>query len=229
MKQTILIIDDDEQLIKRLQTYLEGFDYEVLTALHPAEGLKILSDSKPHLVILDVMLPDMNGFEVCKEIRKTSEIPVIILSARGETTDRVVGLEIGADDYLPKPFEPRELVARIQSVLRRSKEEQPTATTLTFDGLTVDFEKHRVLLDDDPVELTSTEFALLKLFVQNAGTVLNRDVIMETVAGIEWESYNRSVDVLVHKLRHKLNDDSKHPRYLKTVRGTGYLFLGTPA
>ncbi len=175
------------------------------------------------------MLPDMTGFDVCKEIRKTSEIPVIILSARGETTDRVVGLEIGADDYLPKPFEPRELVARIQSVLRRSGEEQPAVTILVFDGLQVDLEKHQVLLDGSPVELTSTEFELLKLFVQNAGKVLNRDLIMETIAGIEWESYNRSVDVLVHKLRHKLNDDSKSPRYLKTIRGTGYLFLGKPA
>ncbi len=229
MKQNILIIDDDEQLIKRLQAYLEGFGYDVLTATHPAKGLQIFNDSKPHLIILDVMLPDMTGFEVCKEIRKTSDIPVIILSARGETTDRVVGLEIGADDYLPKPFEPRELVARIRSVLRRSREEQPAVTTLVFDGLQVDLEKHQVLLDGAPVELTSTEFELLKLFVQNAGKVLNRDLIMETIAGIEWESYNRSVDVLVHKLRHKLYDDSKSPRYLKTIRGTGYLFLGKPA
>ena len=229
MKQTILIIDDDEQLIKRLQAYLEGFGYDVVTATHPAQGLQIFNDSKPHLIILDVMLPDMTGFDVCKEIRKTSDIPVIILSARGETTDRVVGLEIGADDYLPKPFEPRELVARIQSVLRRSREEQPAVTTLIFDGLQVDLDKHQVLLDGVPVELTSTEFELLKLFVQNAGKVLNRDLIMETIAGIEWESYNRSVDVLIHKLRHKLNDDSKSPKYLKTIRGAGYLFLGKPA
>ena len=229
MKQTILIIDDDEQLIKRLQAYLEGFGYDVVTATHPAQGLQIFNDSKPHLIILDVMLPDMTGFDVCKEIRKTSDIPVIILSARGETTDRVVGLEIGADDYLPKPFEPRELVARIQSVLRRSREEQPAVTILIFDGLQVDLDKHQVLLDGVPVELTSTEFELLKLFVQNAGKVLNRDLIMETIAGIEWESYNRSVDVLIHKLRHKLNDDSKSPKYLKTIRGAGYLFLGKPA
>ncbi len=229
MKQAILVIDDDEQLIRRLKTYLEGFDYEVLTALHPAEGLQMFRDSRPDLIILDVMLPDMTGFEVCKEIRKSSEIPVIILSARGETMDRVVGLEIGADDYLPKPFEPRELVARIQSVLRRSREEPVETTRLVFEGLEVDFEKHRVQLDDEPVELTSTEFELLKLFVRNAGKVLNRDIIMETVAGIEWESYNRSVDVLVHKLRHKLKDDSKSPRFLKTVWGTGYLFLGRPA
>ncbi len=229
MKQTILIIDDDEQLVKRLQSYLAGFGYEILIALHPGDGLRIFRDSGPHLIILDVMLPDMTGFDVCKEIRKTSKVPVIILSARGETMDRVVGLEIGADDYLPKPFEPRELVARIQSVLRRSRDEGLATTTLTFDGLRVDLEKHMVSLDGAPVELTSTEFELLKLFVQNAGTVLSRDKIMEIVAGIEWESYNRSVDVLVHKLRHKLNDNSKSPRYLKTIRGTGYLFLGKPA
>lgn len=231
MEKTILIIDDDEQLNERLRSYLESFNYTVLTAEHPEEGLRRIADLKLHLIILDVVLPDMNGFEVCREIRKTSEIPIIILSARGEVTDRIVGLEIGADDYLPKPFEPRELLARIQTVLRRSREEQAEEekSILKFDDLIVDLQKYQVLLDDESVDLTSTEFELLKLFVHNPGKVMSRDIIMETVAGIEWESYNRSVDVLVHKLRQKLKDNPKNPRYLKTYRGAGYIFVGSPA
>lgn len=224
--QKILIIDDDERLLERLQNYLNGFGFETFTACHPESGLKTLESVNPQLVILDVMLPEMSGFEICKEIRKTSDIPVIILSARGEVTDRVVGLEIGADDYLPKPFEPRELVARIQSVLRRSRDRKKISNTFICKGLKVDINSYSVWLDDNPVELTSTEFELLKLFIQNVGKILNRDYIMETISGIEWESYNRSVDVMVHKLRSKLGDDSKKPVYLKTIRGAGYIFLG---
>ncbi|MBU2514997.1 response regulator transcription factor [bacterium] len=225
MKPKILVIDDDEKLNELLTGYLDRYGFEVDTTTTPTNGLELIASYEPNLVILDVMLPEMDGFEVCKAIRRESSVPIIMLTARGEVTDKVVGLEIGADDYMPKPFEPRELVARIQSVLRRSKSESRSAI-LTFGELTINLENHDVSIGNESIELTSTEFELLTLFVKNPGKVLNRDQIMEWVSGIEWESFNRSVDVLVSRLRQKLGDDPKHPRYLKTIWGTGYLFLG---
>ncbi len=224
MKSKIFIIDDDEKLNELLTEYLAKYGFEVETSVNPVEGLERMKTIDPDLIILDVMLPEIEGFEVCKIIRQESTIPIIMLTARGEITDKVVGLEIGADDYMPKPFEPRELVARIQSVLRRSKSETKT-NILDFSGLKVNLENHDVTINDELIELTSTEFELLTLFVKNPGKVLSRDQIMEWVSGIEWESFNRSVDVLVSRLRHKLGDDPKHPKYLKTIWGTGYLFL----
>ncbi len=224
MKAKILIIDDDEKLNDLLHDYFAKFDLQVFSAIHPKKGFKLLTNEKPDLVILDVMLPDMDGFEICKEIRKESNIPIIMLTARGDITDKVVGLEIGADDYLAKPFEPRELVARIQSVLRRSGEKKETKL-LQFGTLTINTANHEVKLGDMIIDLTSAEYELLILFTKNQGSVLSRDEIMDRVRGIEWESFDRSVDVLVSRLRHKLHDDPKHPNYLKTVWGTGYLFL----
>ncbi|MBU3916061.1 response regulator transcription factor [bacterium] len=227
MKQTVLVIDDDEKLNDLLEDYLAKYGFEVISSTHPIEGLELIRSKAPDLVILDVMLPEMDGFEVCKKIRQDSSIPIIMLTARGEITDKVVGLELGADDYLPKPFEPRELVARIQSVLRRSGNIS-NSPLLVFNDLTVNLENHEVRIKEEIIDLTSTEFELLTLFVKHPGKVLNRDQIMEWVSGIEWESFNRSVDVLVSRLRQKLKDDPKHPVYLKTIWGTGYLFLGKP-
>ncbi len=227
MNQKIIIIDDDEKLCELLIDYLSKYGYQVLTSPLPSEGIELIDKHKPDLIILDVMLPEMDGFEVCKKIRQDSSIPIIMLTARGEVTDKVVGLELGADDYMPKPFEPRELVARIQSVLRRSKADD-ISSVLKFGELTVNLENHEVIINGEEIELTSTEFELLTLFVKHPGKVLSRDQIMEWVSGIEWESFNRSVDVLVSRLRHKLMDDPKHPIYLKTIWGTGYLFLGKP-
>ena len=224
MKHSILIIDDDEKLTALLEDYLKNFGFEVTSAAHPHIGLNLLKNGSFHLVILDVMLPEMDGFEVCKQIRHESTVPIVMLTARGEVTDRVVGLELGADDYLPKPFEPRELVARIQSVLRRFQD-TPSTDVVTFGDLAVNLSTYEVRLNETLVELTSAEFELLALFMKNPGKVLDRDQIMEKVRGIEWESFNRSVDVLVSRLRQKLKDDPKHPRYLKTIWGTGYLFI----
>lgn len=227
MKSKVLIIDDDEKLNELLTEYLGRYGFEVKTITSPTEALDFIKSYQPNLIILDIMLPEMDGFEVCKVIRQESSIPIIMLTARGEVTDKVVGLEIGADDYMPKPFEPRELVARIQSVLRRSNSETKSSSpVLAFGELKVNLENHDVLIGDQELELTSTEFELLTLFVKNPGKVMSRDQIMEWVSGIEWESFNRSVDVLVSRLRQKLGDDPKHPRYLKTIWGTGYLFLG---
>ena len=224
MNPRLFIIDDDEKLVELLQEYLSGFGFEVGHAFDPASGLKALEAFEPQLLILDVMLPGFDGFEALKRLRKPSDLPVIMLTARGELTDKVVGLEIGADDYLSKPFEPRELVARIQTVLRRSAPKNHKAQ-LVFGPLVIDLKAHLVFLDNVQVELTSTEFELLRLLAHSPGQVLSRDQIMAEVAGIEWESYNRSIDVLVSRLRHKLGDDPKRPRFLKTVWGSGYLFL----
>jgi len=221
----LLIIDDDEKLNKLLTDYLGKMGFEVMSATLPSQGLEKLEREAPDLVILDVMLPEMDGFEVCRTIRLSSTIPVIMLTARGEVMDRVVGLEIGADDYLPKPFEPRELVARIQSILRRVQAKRSSGVK-KIGGLSIDFHKLEVTVDEKPVGLTSSEFECLALLVKNSGKVLNRDQIIEQLRGIEWDAFNRSVDITMSRLRQKLGDDPKNPRFIKTIWGTGYLFIG---
>jgi DNA-binding response OmpR family regulator len=225
MKFTILIIDDDEKLNQMLKEFLSDFDFNVLTAFEPDKGLKILKEKSPDLIILDIMLPQMNGFEVCKTIRKTDTVPIIMLTARGEVMDKVVGLELGADDYLPKPFEPRELVARIQSILRRTKQDNQSQIE-TFGRLAMDYEKHVVLLDGKDVGLTTNEFTAFSLLVKNAGKVLNRDQILDALRGMECEAFNRSVDITMSRIRQKLKDNPKNPSFIKTIWGTGYLFIG---
>lgn len=225
MNSRLLIIDDDEKLNKLLTDYLGKMGFEVMSETLPSQGLEKLEREAPDLVILDVMLPEMDGFEVCRTIRLSSTIPVIMLTARGEVMDRVVGLEIGADDYLPKPFEPRELVARIQSILRRVQAKRSSGVK-KIGGLSIDFHKLEVTVDEKPVGLTSSEFECLALLVKNSGKVLNRDQIIEQLRGIEWDAFNRSVDITMSRLRQKLGDDPKNPRFIKTIWGTGYLFIG---
>ena len=227
MEATILIIDDDEKLNRLLTNFLSEFGFKTLTAIHPQDGLKTLNQKSPDLVILDVMLPGMDGFEVCKTIRQRSLVPIIMLTARGELMDKVVGLELGADDYLPKPFEPRELVARIHSVLRRARKVDKTQLQY-FDRLEVDFSKHTVKLDDSIVDLTTNEFTALALLVGNPGKVFSRDEILQALRGIDCDAFNRSVDITMSRLRQKLNDDPKNPTFIKTVWGTGYVFIGKP-
>jgi DNA-binding response OmpR family regulator len=174
MQEHILIIDDDEKLNALLNDYLAQFDYKISTATHPQQGLQFIKERNPDLLILDIMLPEMSGFELCKEIRKQYRKPIIMLTARGEVTDRIVGLELGADDYLPKPFDPRELLARIQSVLRRFvyKSEQQM---IVIGDLTINIDKQSVDINNKPVTLTTMEFELLALFARNPGRVLTRD------------------------------------------------------
>ena len=223
-KHRILIIDDDNKLNKLLTDYLSPFGFEVFTASKPDDGLRYLKANAPDLIILDVMLPDMNGFELCKIIRMDHTVPIIMLTARGEVTDRIVGLELGADDYLAKPFEPRELVARIQAVLRRSAD-IPPAGIRSFGRLGIDFSKRTAFLDNKPLFLTTNEFAALVLFARNAGRVLDRDQILQELRGIDSEAFNRSVDITISRLRQKLGDDPKDPAFIKTVWGTGYVFV----
>lgn len=225
MKATILIIDDDAKLNQLLIGFLGDFGFNVVAATRPEDGLKKIDQEAPDLIILDVMLPGMTGFELCKKIRESYAIPIIMLTARGEVTDKIVGLELGADDYLPKPFEPRELVARIQSVLRRARGIDKTQLK-RFGRLEIDLMKRSVKLDGTAIELTTNEFAVLTLLAKNKGKVLSRDEILETLKGIEWDAFNRTVDITMSRLRHKLNDDPKNPSFIKTVWAAGYLFIG---
>ncbi len=220
---SVLVIDDDRKLCALLSEYLSRFEFSVRTATTPGEGLAEMGRELPDIIILDVMLPGTDGFTLCREIRKTHSVPIIMLTARGELSDRVVGLEMGADDYLPKPFEPRELVARMQSVLRRSHKDAPGRVFRAGD-LEVDFDRRHVSLNGAEVVLTSMEFALLSLLARNRGVVLSRDLIFERLKGLDDDSFDRSIDVLVSRLRQKLGDDPRRPRYIKTVRGTGYAF-----
>jgi DNA-binding response OmpR family regulator len=221
----VLVIDDDERLNLLLTKYLSQFGFSVRTAVHPKAGLRALKADPPDVLVLDVMLPDMDGFGVCRKVRETSGIPIIMLTARGDVTDRVVGLEMGADDYLPKPFEPRELVARIQAVLRRGAstdgEERVRIGTLDVSWAT-----RSVRMEGQELALTTAEFELLGLLLRNRGRVLTRDRIMDETRGIDWAAYDRSIDVLISRLRQKLRDDPKRPSLIRTVRGTGYIFIG---
>lgn len=218
----ILLIDDDERLADILERYFVRFEFVLTSATHPSHGLKLLADNNFDLVILDIMLPEMDGFEVCKVIRKTSEIPIIMLTARGEVMDRVVGLELGADDYLPKPFEPRELVARIHSILKRSVYTAKQDAVITIDALEIDTDRRSVHLSGVELELSSSEYLLLELFARNPGKTFSRDEIMNRLKGIEAEIYSRSVDILVSRLRQKL----KPHTLIHTIRGQGYRFIG---
>jgi DNA-binding response OmpR family regulator len=223
MAETILLIEDDLKLQKLLKEYLGSFGFELHAEAHPEDGLQALERIKPSLVILDVMLPGMNGFEVCRRIRQESSIPVVMLTARGEVPDRVAGLEIGADDYILKPFEPRELVARIQTVLRRGR--GAPARQGTFGRLRVDFEARTAYLDDRDLALTTGEFNALAVMARNAGKVVSRDTLLQELRGLDTESFNRSVDIAMSRLRHKLGDNPKFPKFIKTVWGEGYMLL----
>ncbi len=221
----VLIVDDDEKLTTLLTEYLDGFGFAVRAAATPADGLRLLESHTPDLVILDVMLPGMDGFALCRKIRERSAVPIVMLTARGEVSDRVVGLEIGADDYLPKPFEPRELVARIQAVLRRGA--HPAAEErLRVGGLEINGATRTAQLDGKPLDLTTAEFDLLGLLVRQRGRVLSRDRIINETRGVDWEAFDRSVDVLISRLRQKLGDDPRRPAFIRTVRGAGYSFIG---
>tara|TARA_B100000029_G_scaffold30844_1_gene29517 strand:+ start:1606 stop:2295 length:690 start_codon:yes stop_codon:yes gene_type:complete len=226
--EKILVIDDDNKLIELLDEFLRSYNYEVVTKNLPEEGLKFLDNNTVDLVILDIMLPVMDGFKVLKEIRKTSMVPVIMLTARGETTDKIVGLELGADDYLPKPFEPRELLARIQSILRRSNSPLEMVSEINYEGLTINKQKKEVMVDKKVIQLSTTEYDALILFIDNTGKTLDREFLVENLRGITWQSYDRSVDVLVSRLRGKLGETPSKTRFIKTIHGIGYTFIGVP-
>ena len=214
----VLLIDDDVHLGPPLTQYFQRFGLGLEQALTPSTGLARLRQGGFDAAILDVMLPEMDGFELCRAIRRESDLPVLMLTARGELTDRVVGLELGADDYLPKPFEPRELVARLQTILRRRVGAPSPDAPLHFDGLTLEPATRSVRRLGEPVELTSTEFDLLHLLARSPGKVFSRDDILAALRGHEADLYTRAVDIVVSRLRRKLEPLEA----IKTLRNAGY-------
>jgi DNA-binding response OmpR family regulator len=224
----VLLIDDDRKHSGLMQAYFERFGISVVSAYDSVEGFKKLAREEPDLLLLDVMLPGKNGFEICREIRKTSNIPIIMLTARGDVIDRVSGLELGADDYIAKPFEPRELVARVQAILRRAESSGSTVGGLTFEGLSIDTETRTVRVDENSTDLTSMEYELLLILARRHGRKLSRDEILSELRGIDAAILTRSVDIMVSRLRQKLGDSAKPPRFIQTIWGRGYSFIGVP-
>jgi DNA-binding response OmpR family regulator len=220
----VLLIDDDEALGRLLEEYLSRFGMELSVALRAEQGLELVGTARPDVVVLDVMLPGMDGFAALRELRRFSDLPVIMLTARGELSDRVVGLELGADDYLAKPFEPRELVARIQTVLRRVGQ-RVDSVRLQVGDLELDSGRRTATRAGQPLSLTTGEYELLNLLMRHPGKVLDRDAILDALRGIDASPYDRSVDVTVSRLRAKLGDDPREPRYIKTVRSAGYVLV----
>jgi OmpR family response regulator RpaB len=220
----LLLIDDDERLAPLLASYFQRFDLALESVTDPLEGLgRIAADRGIELVILDLMLPQMDGFEVCRRIRRDNQVPILMLTARGEVMDRVIGLELGADDYLPKPFEPRELVARIQNILRRTILPQAGVdAVLHFEDLSIDRERQAAIRNGRPLPLTAMEYQLLVLLAEAPGRPFTRDEILNRLRGIDADVFSRAVDILVSRLRQKLRPGE----YIRTVRGTGYAFVG---
>lgn len=218
----VLLIDDDEKLAPLLTEYCARYDISITSAMKPSAGFEALKATHFDAVILDIMLPEMDGFEVCRTIRADSDIPVIMLTARGDVTDRVVGLEIGADDYLPKPFEPRELVARVNTIVKRKGSNAEPSDTLYFEHLTIDTAQRKVQVKGNNVTLTTMEYQLLVLLARSPGKDFSRDDILNQLKGTETELFSRSVDILISRLRSKL----KPSEPIQTVYGSGYAFVG---
>jgi two-component system, OmpR family, response regulator RegX3 len=226
-KRTILLVEDEESITTPLVEALEREGFSAKVARTAAEAVDLGGRLRPDLVLLDLMLPDGSGFDVCRQLRAGSSVPIIILSARGEETDRVVGLELGADDYVVKPFSAREVIARIRAVLRRAAAPAETdGGPLEIGGLRLDPSKRSVTLEGEPLELSRKEFDLLSLLMREAGTVVQRERLIDEVWDVNWFGSTKTLDVHVSGLRKKLGDDPAEPRYLHTVRGVGFRFSG---
>ena len=217
-----LLIDDDQKLGDLLKNYLKSYDIDLSAINDPRNAIDTINHLDPDLLILDVMMPHINGFELCKMIREESDTPIIILSARGESDDKVKGIDLGADDYLSKPFEARELVARIHSLLRRTQKDLSVRSDPIFE---VDQQRLEVSLNGNVLDLTTKEFELMDLFIKNPGVIFTRDEIIKEIKGIDAHLFSRSIDILISRLRHKIEDDPKEPKLIKTIWGKGYMFV----
>ncbi len=224
-QKKILIVDDDKKLRELLARYLKEQGYQVDAAGDGKEMDRMLPRSAPDLIVLDLMMPGEDGLSIARRLRAEGEIPIIILSAKGEEVDRIVGLEMGADDYLSKPFNPRELLARINSVLRRAEQKgSQQRNVIIFDDYRMDLESYSLTHNGEPVELTSGEFELLRHLAEHPNHVMSRDHLLDLLdSGME-EAFDRSIDVRITRIRKKIEQDPRHPRFIKTVRGVGYLF-----
>ena len=217
-----LLIDDDQKLGDLLKNYLKSYDIDLSAINDPRNAIDTIKHLGPDLLILDIMMPHINGFELCKMIREESDTPIIILSARGESDEKVKGIDLGADDYLSKPFEARELVARIHSLLRRTQKDLAVRSDQIFQ---VDQQRLEVSLDGNVLDLTTKEFELMDLFIKNPGVIFTRDEIIKEIKGIDAHLFSRSIDILISRLRHKIEDDPKEPKLIKTIWGKGYMFV----
>jgi DNA-binding response OmpR family regulator len=225
MAERILLVEDDSRLADMLSEYLGQAGFRIHVASLGAEALKELAAAEYDAVVLDLMLPDMDGLDLCRQLRTTSDTPVLMLTGRGDAIDRIVGLELGADDYLPKPFEPRELLARLRAILRRGvRGRASTDETLRFGRLEIDPAARTVRLDGDSCDLTGYQFDLLLALARKAGRVLSREILMDLVKGEQPEAFDRSIDVHMSRIRAAIEDDPKKPRRVITVRGAGYVF-----
>ncbi len=227
----VLIVDDDSKLRKLLREYLEDYGFEVLALPDGLSVVKTLREESPDIIILDIMMPKKDGIEVLKEVRTEFDVPVIMLTAKGDDADRIVGLELGADDYLPKPFNPRELLARIKAVLRRSPVRDKIGAKgdenifIEAGGLVLNKAKQTLLVEDGEVELSWTEYKVLEALMEHPNRVMSRDELMNRARGRDFMAFDRSIDVHISKLRAKLEPDPRSPKRIKTVWGTGYMFV----
>ncbi|KZL94409.1 response regulator transcription factor [Clostridium magnum] len=225
-EEKILIVDDEEHIRELIKFNLDTNGYRTICADNGLEALRMVKSENPQLILLDVMLPNMDGYDVCKEIRRDNSIsstPIIMITAKGEEFDKVLGLELGADDYMTKPFSIRELIARVKAILRRTNI-KPIDNSYSFGTVNIDFEKHEVTKEGAKVELTLKEFELLEILIKNKGRVMTRDFLLDEIWGYEYIGETRTVDVHIRHLRQKVEDDDKNPKYIETIRGIGYRF-----
>ncbi|MGA9532492.1 MAG: response regulator transcription factor [Anaerolineales bacterium] len=224
MAKTVMVVDDEERLVHLVTSYLEQEGFNTVSAADGRQALFVARQQKPDLIILDLMMPEMDGYEFLRLHRQDSETPIIMLTARVEETDRVLGLELGADDYITKPFSPRELTARVRAVLRRAGKSAPPAAVLRAKDVTLDRDAHTVHVGEQPIDLTPSEFDLLAALIGTPGRVFNRLQLLDRVQGTAYEGYERTIDVHVKNLRSKIEPDPKNPQYIETVYGVGYRF-----
>jgi two-component system alkaline phosphatase synthesis response regulator PhoP len=224
VKGTILVVDDEPKIVKQARDYLENSGFRVLVAADGKTALDVALSEQPDLVVLDLNLPELDGLEVCRELRRQSDVPIIMLTARVEETDRLIGLELGADDYVTKPFSPRELVARVRAVLRRVRGGVHQPGLIRAGDLRIDLRGHTVTRSGEPIALTRTEFDLLAVLAQHPGQVFSREQLLDRLHGVAYEGYDRSIDAHIKNLRRKLELDPSEPWYVLTVYGIGYKF-----
>ncbi len=226
MRYKILIVEDEAQIREVVGKYMEQAGYDVLLCENGIEALALFSKHNPHLVVLDVMMPGISGFEVLKQLRLTSKVPVIMLTAKQKEDDRIEGFDLGADDYVPKPFSPKELVKRAQAVLRRAYSTPEDIMLIVAGIFKLDIKKHKLYKRDAEIEITSKEFSLLKVFIANEGALLSRNQLIEKAFGYAYEGFDRNIDTYIKNIRQKIEIDSKKPTHLKTKYGAGYIFEG---
>ncbi len=222
MPQTILIVDDEKRLVSLVESYLTQEGYRVSTAYNGREALTVAQKEKPDLIILDIMMPEMNGYDFMRIHRTKHDTPIIMLTAKVEDDDKIIGLELGADDYVVKPFKPRELMARVRNVLRRAGKSEPVGKTLKVTDIILDRDSREVMVGERNIDLTPSEFDLLAAIMASPGRVFSRLDLLDVIQGVRYEGYERTIDTHVKNLRAKLEDDPRNPRYIETVYGVGY-------